>query len=73
MLVLGRSSFIDPGAQLRLDWRSKNCPIGTIRVICLTFDQLYDKLATKVRIYTKLGKAIGGSAPRKEVTVRRVE
>ncbi|MFI5150802.1 MAG: Shedu anti-phage system protein SduA domain-containing protein [Bacteroidia bacterium] len=50
ILVIGRAISMPPGSQSRLDWRMENVDIHKKKVICLTYDALYQELVDKLDI-----------------------
>jgi hypothetical protein len=51
LLVIGRRKDLSDGQHERLVWRSEQVRVGPRQVHCITFDDLYDSLALKVKIF----------------------
>src|SRR5437773_550343 len=51
LLVIGRRKDLDDTLRARLVWRSEQVRVGSRQVHCITFDDLYETLALKVRIF----------------------
>ncbi|WP_164929396.1 Shedu immune nuclease family protein [Gloeobacter violaceus] len=52
LLIVGRSMNMEVREQRRLKWRSTNTVVNSKRVICLTFDQLYNDLADRLTYFS---------------------
>jgi hypothetical protein len=57
MLVLGRSSFLQPRERRRLNWRSDNVIIDSKSIVCMTFDDLYVFLSEKLTSLQQAGRS----------------
>lgn len=53
LLILGRSANLGYREYQRLKWRTDKVLIDSKHIFCLTFDELYSDLATRLRIYLK--------------------
>jgi Domain of unknown function (DUF4263) len=51
ILIIGRSQFLEPREEKRLQWRQKFVLVNSQRVLCLTFDQLLEDLEFRLRRY----------------------
>jgi hypothetical protein len=51
LLVIGRRRDLDETQYERLVWRSEQVSVGHRQVHCITFDDLYDTLECKLRIF----------------------
>ncbi len=51
MLIMGRSRYLEYKEQMRLKWRIDKVLVDSQKVICLTFDELYEHLERCLRIY----------------------
>lgn len=51
MLILGRKQYLHYKEQMRLKWRIDKVLIDSQKVICLTFDDLYEDLNKRLNIY----------------------
>lgn len=51
LLVIGRSHDLAPSLRERLAWRSRHMVVRSKRVVCMTFDELYESLAIKLNLY----------------------
>lgn len=60
VLVIGRDGHLDETQRARLTWRSENVLVGGRSVYCVTFDELYETLALKLRV---LSRAAASSDP----------
>lgn len=44
ILIVGRCQFLDTSEKRRLRWRERNVVVGSMRVLCLTYDELLIEL-----------------------------
>lgn len=44
ILIVGRCQFLDKSEKRRLRWRERNVVVGSMRVLCLTYDELLVEL-----------------------------
>jgi hypothetical protein len=44
ILIVGRCQFLDASEKRRLRWRERNVVVGSMRVLCLTYDELLREL-----------------------------
>lgn len=51
LLVLGRSHYLDYAEQQRLKWRLDRVLVNSKHIFCVTFDELYTDLDTRLKIY----------------------
>jgi hypothetical protein len=51
LLVIGRSHDLYPTLRERLAWRSRHVVVRSKRVVCMTFDELYQNLAIKLNLF----------------------
>jgi hypothetical protein len=53
LLVIGRDrDLADPSLRERFDWRSDSVVVASKKVHCITYDKLYDDLATRLKIFS---------------------
>lgn len=52
ILVIGRSGFLSDMDMERLEWRREKVIADTCRINCMTFDELYDDLAFKLKEFS---------------------
>jgi hypothetical protein len=52
MLVIGRDRhLVDPALRERFDWRSDSVVVASKKVLCITYDKLYDDLSTRLKVF----------------------
>jgi hypothetical protein len=51
ILVVGRSSFLSDEDQSRLNWRSDKMVLNSVPILCLTFDELYERLDNRLKLF----------------------
>lgn len=51
MLILGRKEYLAYKEQMRLQWRIDKVLVDSHKVICQTFDDLYEQLERRLHIY----------------------
>ncbi len=51
LLVMGRNAGLDATMRNRLKWRTEKVVIDSHKVSCITFDDLYETLENKFRLY----------------------
>ena len=51
LLVIGRIKDLDTSQHERMIWRSERVSVAGRQVNCITFDELYETLALKIRIF----------------------
>jgi len=51
ILVVGRSFFISGEDQSRLNWRSDKMVLNSVPILCLTFDELYERLDNRLKLF----------------------
>jgi len=56
LIVMGRLKSLTEAAKNRLTWRTKKVLIDSNRVTCITFDELYDMLSDKYKLYNSAAK-----------------
>lgn len=54
MLVIGRNSFMEYKEFARLKWRRNKVLVDSRKVICVTYDELYQQLADRLELYNVL-------------------
>jgi hypothetical protein len=55
LLVIGRTSYLDPLERDRLSWRRDRVVVDSKHIYCVTFDELHDALRDKLKL---LGRAV---------------
>lgn len=70
MLVVGRRCFLQKREQDRLSWRSDKVLVNSRPVICLTFDDLYERLRDKLTNLQQIAMAIAPAKSRRRATKR---
>jgi hypothetical protein len=52
VLIIGRDRhLIDPALRERFDWRNDSVIVASKKVLCITYDKLYDDLSTRLKIF----------------------
>jgi len=51
VLVVGRSHFVNEKNKSRLNWRSDKMIINSVPILCLTYDELYFKLNSRLQLF----------------------
>lgn len=51
LLVIGRSGNLDAEERQRLSWRADKVKVDSIHVGCMTYDDLYDALSFRLRVW----------------------
>lgn len=51
LLVIGRNQFLNDSERRRLNWCSGKILINSCKIYCKTFDDLYDDMAYKYRVF----------------------
>ena len=51
ILVVGRSRFVNEKDKSRLNWRSDKMIINSVPILCLTYDELYEKLDSRLKLF----------------------
>ena len=51
LLVVGRNAGLSPADRIRLNWRASKVVVDSRPISCVTFDDLYEDLANRLRIY----------------------
>lgn len=52
LLVIGRTADISDKDKSRLSWRSDKMIVNSIPILCLTFDELYERLYNKIILFS---------------------
>ncbi|RDU38683.1 DUF4263 domain-containing protein [Neobacillus piezotolerans] len=56
LLVIGRTAFIAPLEQQRLNWRKNYVQVNSKSILCMTYDELYEILKIKLNFAKILGQ-----------------
>ncbi|QTA86588.1 Shedu anti-phage system protein SduA domain-containing protein [Desulfonema magnum] len=51
ILVVGRSYAISEKVQSRLNWRSDKMVLNSVPILCITFDELYERLDNRLKLF----------------------
>lgn len=51
LMVIGRRQFLDDAQFARMRWRSEHVQVGVHKVNCITFDELFETLELKLKIF----------------------
>jgi hypothetical protein len=51
LLILGRDEYLGYQEQMRLAWRFDKVLVNSKKIICVTFDKLYEDLDKRLRSY----------------------
>jgi len=57
ILIIGRSANLNPKEQKRLQWRREKVIVDSRQVYCVTYDELYEHLNTKLGILENLAQS----------------
>ncbi len=59
VLVIGRDHFLSPAMRLRLEWRREHIVVGSKKIVCLTYDQLFTEFSDRLDLFASAAK-VGG-------------
>ncbi len=51
ILIVGRSHFISEKDKSRLNWRSDKMMVNSVPILCLTLDELYERLDNRLKLF----------------------
>lgn len=54
MLVIGRDKFLDYRGRVRLDWRRNKVLVNSKSIICVTYDELFRQIDSRLDLYRKI-------------------
>lgn len=57
LLLIGRSKYLDDAMRDRLHWRVQKVSINSNKIVCMTFDDLRERMETRVKALRDLAKS----------------
>ena len=57
VLLIGRSKYLDDTMRERLHWRVEKVSINSNKVICMTFDDLRERMETRIKLLRAVAKS----------------
>ena len=57
LLLIGRSKYLDDTMRERLHWRVQKVSINANKVICMTFDDLRERMETRIKLLRAVAKS----------------